>query len=64
MTYLALPFEPTELEGMLAAVFDLAATLHVVTIERTYGLAHRTAIGPRFEMPSSPTPCCCTFTAR
>ena len=49
MTYLALPFEPPQLEGVLAAACELAATFGVVagfvSAEPSYGLAHRAAIG-------------------
>jgi len=49
MAYLALPFDPPQLEAVLATVFDLAAALRIaagyVTVEPTYGLAQRAAVG-------------------
>jgi hypothetical protein len=47
--YLAFPLEAGQLEPVLAAVCDLAATLRIaagfVTVEPTYGLAQRVALG-------------------
>ena len=49
MAYLALPLDMNGLEGVLDATLALAAKLSVstgfVTVEPTYGLAHRTAVG-------------------
>lgn len=49
IAYLAIQLDASQTEAVLAVVFDLAAALRIaagfVTVEPTYGLAHRAAVG-------------------
>lgn len=55
MTYLAMPYQADQLAEVLAATLDLAAALRIasgfVTVEPTYSLAQRAAIGHSIPRP-------------